>query len=176
MAFSADLIGKVITVNGLVDGQDLGVTLPHEHIMLDMSLYHPIEPDSPDFFKSNQKLTLENLHRVTYGKFFDILDNTRLDDEANAIVEVLKFRHAGGGTICELTCGKQGENPLALQRISRSTDVNIVLGCGYYVGKMHPPHVSRMTEDQIFEQFVKEIRYGFGDTDVRAGVIGEIGC
>ena len=176
MTDSSDLVGKVITVNGLVDGQNLGVTLPHEHIMLDMSLFHPIKPSDPDYLISNQELTLANLHRVTYGKFFDILDNTRLNDESYAITELNMFRDAGGGTICELTCGKQGENPLALKRISRATGVNIVLGCGYYVGKMHPPHVSQMTEDQIFEQFVREIKIGFGDTGVQAGVIGEIGC
>ena len=33
-----------------------------------------------------------------------------------------------------------------------------------------------MSEDEMADNMVKEIRQGIGDSDVRCGVIGEIGC
>ncbi|GAI50177.1 unnamed protein product, partial [marine sediment metagenome] len=38
-----ELTGKVQTVLGIIDGDSLGVTLPHEHLLSDLTAYF-VEP------------------------------------------------------------------------------------------------------------------------------------
>ena len=55
------------------------------------------------------------------------------------------------------------------------TGVNIVRGSGYYVGASHPPQMENWTVDEVKETIVSEHRDGIGGSDVRSGIIGEIG-
>jgi predicted metal-dependent phosphotriesterase family hydrolase len=55
-----------------------------------------------------------------------------LDDEEVLTAEVMKYRAAGGGTICDPTNGGIGRNLDGLARISKATGVNIVMGAGWY--------------------------------------------
>jgi phosphotriesterase-related protein len=50
-----------------------------------------------------------------------------------------------------------------------------VQGTGYYIELSHPPHVEASTVDELAAHFVGELMDGIGETDIRAGVIGEIG-
>jgi len=53
--------GKAQAVLGLIDGSQLGITLPHEHFSIDSRCYM-IEPTDPEGKKlAHQKITLENL-------------------------------------------------------------------------------------------------------------------
>ena len=54
--------------------------------------------------------------------------------------------------------------------------MKIVCGTGYYVDASLPEEVKVMGEDEMASNMVKEIREGIGDSGVRCGVIGEIGC
>ena len=59
-----ELTGKVQTVLGIIDADSLGVTLPHEHLLLDSS-YHFVEPaEASGRNLAHQPLTLENLYWV----------------------------------------------------------------------------------------------------------------
>ena len=42
----------VITVNGIINGNELGVTLPHEHLFMDLSFVceTPGEDDKKEYF------------------------------------------------------------------------------------------------------------------------------
>ena len=50
------------------------------------------------------------------------------------------------------------------------------MGSGYYIGASHPPELETMTEDEIAGGIVRDITVGVGDTGIKAGIIGEIGC
>jgi phosphotriesterase-related protein len=50
------------------------------------------------------------------------------------------------------------------------------MGSGYYIGASHSPEIRDMSEEEIAEGIVQDIMVGVGDTGVRAGIIGEIGC
>ena len=55
------LKGKAQTVLGLVDSSELGITLPQEHLFVDLTSGF-IEPTDPAGKKlAHQKITLENL-------------------------------------------------------------------------------------------------------------------
>ena len=60
--------GSVLTVTGPIDPDDLGVTLPHEHLFADWTdRYEP--PDSAfDRRRSREPISLENLGFVQIGR------------------------------------------------------------------------------------------------------------
>jgi len=170
-----DLIGKVITVLGLINGQELGFTHPHEHLLIDMSVYFTEPSEASVRVLAHQLVTLETLGWIRYNTRYNI-DCQCLNDESIAIEELMRFKLAGGKTLVELTSKGIGRDPLALARISRATGVNVVMGAGYYIAASHSPEIASMTEEQIAEELITDMRYGVGNTGVRAGIIGEIGC
>ena len=121
--------GQVMTVLGPIPAAELGITLPHEHILNDCRCWwhRPSEPE-------RQHLATEPVHQGIIGELrmdpFVNLDNCALDDEPLAIAELLAFRHAGGVSVVDPTCRGIGRNPPALQRIARATGLNIVMGVG----------------------------------------------
>lgn len=42
------IAGKAQTVLGTINGKDLGVTLTHEHLIIDQGLSNFTEPDDPE--------------------------------------------------------------------------------------------------------------------------------
>jgi phosphotriesterase-related protein len=170
-----ELTGKAQTVLGIIDADSLGVTLPHEHLLLDVSCYF-IEPtEATEKRLAHQPITLENLYWVK-RHLLGHLDDLLLLDEQVAIKEALLYKWAGGDTIVELTNIGIARDPLALAHIARATGLNVIMGSGYYVGLSHPPGLATKTEEEITEEIVRDIMVGVGDTAVRAGIIGEIGC
>jgi phosphotriesterase-related protein len=170
-----DITGKAQTVLGAVDGECLGITTSHEHILWDMSAYFE-EPDSAsDKELARQPVSLENLHLVRAKPHANI-DNMVQTDEQIAVKELLHFKYAGGNTIVELSQNGLARDPLGLARVARATGLNIIMGSGYYVGLSHPEDMDDKTEDDIADEIVRDITVGVGDTGVRAGIIGEIGC
>ena len=49
------------------------------------------------------------------------------------------------------------------------------MGSGYYVPMSHPPDINEKTADQITDEIVKDITIGVNDTNIKSGIIGEIG-
>src|SRR5262245_20761275 len=86
------------------------------------------------------------------------------------------FKRAGGQTVVDPTNRSLGRDPLALVRIARATGLNVVMGAGYYVDGAHPPDMDRRTVDVLAREIIADVMGGVGDTGVRAGLIGEIGC
>lgn len=164
--------GLVMTVQGPVPAGQLGITLPHEHILNDCRCWwhQPVEPE-------RQHLATEPVHAGILGELrmdpFVNLDNCALDDEPLAVAELLAFRQAGGATVVDPTCRGIGRNPAALQRIAAATGLQIVMGSGYYLERSHPPEVAGMTARDIADQIVEEALTGING--VRIGLIGEVG-
>ncbi len=169
------LKGKVQTVLGLIDANDIGMTLFHEHLLASMAAYFQ-EPTEPAAKKlAHEPRTMENVRQVRLNRNIN-LDNTILADEQVAIKEALLYKEAGGKTIADVSSNGLSRNPLGLQRIALATGLNIIMGSGYYVGISHPSDMALKTEEQITNEIVHDITVGAGDTGVRSGVIGEIGC
>ena len=167
--------GLVQTVLGPVSPQELGPTSTHEHLLIDFSCMFVPSEEASERHKAHQPLTLENLAWVRYDPFRN-LDNLYMTDEDTAIKEATLFREAGGGTIVDATTIGIGRDPAALARIARATGLNVVLGGGYYVDAVHPEGMDDKTDADLAEEMVREITVGVGDTGVRAGIIGELGC
>ncbi|MCK9356740.1 MAG: TatD family hydrolase [Dehalococcoidia bacterium] len=167
--------GKVQTVLGPVEADDLGITLTHEHLLVIASgaFKAPADPDLRR--KALEPVSFQNIGWVRYHPLLN-KDNLELTDESLALEEALRFREAGGRTIVDMTNESTGRNPAALVRIARATNLNIVMGTGCYTEATIPEQARRgLTEDRLTETVVSEIEAGVADTGIRAGVIGEIG-
>jgi phosphotriesterase-related protein len=166
--------GKVMTVLGPIPVGDMGITLPHEHILNDCRCWwnKPVEPE-------RQHLASDLVHAGILGELrmdpFVNLHNCALDDEPLAIAELMAFAGAGGRTVVDPTCRGIGRDPSALVRISQATGLQIVMGAGYYLQSSHPPELAHMSADDVADQIVAEAHEGVGQSGVRIGLIGEIG-
>ena len=168
-----ELEGKAQTVLGVIDSESLGVTLPHEHFIIDMSVWFREPEATSEKQIAYQPVGLENLGWINYHPFSNV-DNVRLMNEELAVKEVLRYQRRGGNSVVDLTTVGLGRDPLALARISRATGLNIIMGSGYYAEEAKPQGV-RLTEEMITEEIVRDITVGAGNTGIQAGIIGEIG-
>ncbi len=103
------------------------------------------------------------------------LDNCRLEDERLAAAELSQAVELGCRTVIDPTCTGIGRDPLALRRIARDAGINLVMGAGFYLEASHPPELARLSEDAIADRIVREAHEGVDGSDVRIGLIGEIG-
>jgi phosphotriesterase-related protein len=171
----ANLAGKVQTVLGLIEPENLGITLSHEHIISDGSCWFMEPNEASEKAMAHHPVTLDILWWLRYH-FFGNLDNLLMQDEQEAIEELAHYRLAGGNSIVEMSNIGIGRDPAALMRISRATGLNIIMGSGYYVALSHGPQMDSKTEDEITEEIVQDVFEGVGTSNIRSGIIGEIGC
>ncbi|RMT39739.1 Aryldialkylphosphatase [Pseudomonas syringae pv. solidagae] len=102
-------------------------------------------------------------------------DNCQLFDVDLACEELLKYRALGGETVVDPTNLGIGRDPQALQRISRLTGLNIIMGAGFYLEPSHPHYVHERSVEQLAEQIIHDVGGGEEKPEVIAGLIGEIG-
>lgn len=166
--------GLVQSVLGPIPVEALGVTLMHEHIFVDASVWWREPPEISRRHIAHQPLNMAILGELRMDPFVN-LDNTKLYDPETANAELMQYREFGGQTVVDVTVMGIGRDPVALQRMSRRTGLQIVCGTGYYLDGSHPPAVRSMNEDNIAEVIARDIVEGIPGTGVRAGIIGEIG-
>jgi phosphotriesterase-related protein len=162
--------GQVQTVLGPIAPEALGVTLMHEHILCDITppaLRGRPELDTP--------ITLATRYDIDYGRR-PHAGKTRMLDRALAIAEVAAFRADGGAAMVEMTVGGLAPDPLGLVEVSRHTGVHVVMGCGHYVHAFQDAANATRSVEDFAAEMVAALRHGAWGTEVRAGLIGEIGC
>jgi phosphotriesterase-related protein len=164
----------IITVQGLINSDEAGLVLPHEHILLDLTNQYREFPEASKVSWAHEKVSLENRDILARNPLA-LKDNLLIDDVECAEKEVLRFKKAGGDTIVDVTNRGLGRDPDSLYGISRSTGVHIVAGSGYYYHDTHPEDMNEKTAEQIRDEIVRDISVGIDETEIRAGVIGEIG-
>jgi len=169
------LAGKVQTVLGVIEGEDLGITLPHEHLFIDGKSIFTEPQSASERALAHEPVDWHNLSWLRYHPY-ENLDNMQLLDEQEAIDEALLFKKAGGQTIVDVTITGINRDPKALARVSRITGLNVIMGSGYYTASSLGPEMAAKTEAEITAEIVRDITVGVGDTGIRSGLIGEIGC
>ena len=176
------------TVTGDVDADELGPTTMHEHIFGDFTVWQ----EDPKETASLAAVAVDPNARVEMGILgvihrnpVVIRDNLRIgDDEDLAVAEVRKFADAGGDCLVEVTCcgdlaadgvTNMGRNAPGLRRVAEQTTLKIVAGTGFYLEGTHPDYVRTDSIDELAARMTRDISEGIADTDIRAGIIGEIG-
>jgi phosphotriesterase-related protein len=165
---------NVQTVLGEIDTQRMGISLTHEHLLIDArkAWYEPLE--ATKIALAHQKVSIEILHELRQDPYMNF-DNCFMADEDVAVSEAEQFAFLGGGTIVDATCLGIGRDPLALQRISKRTGLHVLMGCGYYLESRHLPHVKDASTEMLADEMVRDVLEGADGTTIRAGYIGEIG-
>src|SRR5258706_10807902 len=114
------LSGKAQTVLGPVDGDAMGITLPHEHLLIDFKVMFKEPEAAADKGRALAPVTMANLGWVRQN-FSSNLDNLRLLDEDVARDEALLFKQAGGQTMVDPTNGGLSPDPAPPPPIPRAT-------------------------------------------------------
>jgi phosphotriesterase-related protein len=166
--------GSVMTGAGAMNADDLGITLTHEHLVADTSCWRLPPRTERQRRIADQPISMEILSDVRRDATI-FIDNMILDDAPLVISELSEFTALGGRTVVELTVGGLKPNHRKAREIARAAGVNIVFGCGYYIERSHPANVKHETVDSLAQGFIDTIQRGFEGTDIRPGVIGEIG-
>jgi len=166
--------GKIITVLGEIEPERAGITLPHEHIMVDTTSWYVEPEEMSKKILAHSKVTLSLLGKIRANPRL-VLDNMVLDEIEVAIDELKEFKRWGGETIVSATSRGLARDPDILVAMARETGLNIIMGSGYYVYKTHPPNLTEGKIDEICDEIVRDITEGVGPSKIRAGIIGEIG-
>lgn len=144
-------VRTVPTFTGEVTGEDLGVTLIHEHVfvtdrVLDRDLPHP---------EWDEDRAIEH-----------------------AIAGLRRLHGHGVRTVVDLTVPGLGRDVARVRRVAEAVPVRIVAATGWYTDSALPPFFrlngpGRLVDgpDPLRELFLRDIREGIQGTDVRAGMI-----
>jgi len=138
--------GIIMTVNGPIPAREMGVTLVHEHILVDF-----IGADS-----------------ITEQRW----DKSKV---AEIVLPYLrKVKELGFQTFIECTPAYLGRDPLLLRSISESSGLNILTNTGYYGAinnKYVPGFAFNETVDQIASRWTEEWENGIEGTGIKPGFI-----
>lgn len=171
----SDDIGSVVTVDGRIDPDQLGVTITHEHIFVDLSNSHFEPPESAaERAIAREPVSMDNLWYV-HRRPGRHKDNMQLNSMDVAREEVARYHRHGGDTIVDVTPKNLGGDPEAVRSVARETGVTFIHGTAYYTQVAHPDRIKKTSVEELTAEFVSDVQEGIDDTDVRAGIIGELG-
>jgi len=138
--------GKIMTVSGPVPPDALGVTLPHEHILVDFIGADQVSPD---------RYNAEDVVRV--------------------VLPYLKqAKELGCRTLFECTPAYLGRDVKLLRRLSALSGLTLVTNTGYYGAakdKSVPKQAFVESADQLADRWTREWKDGIDGTGVRPGFI-----
>lgn len=164
------LRGKIQTVTGLIEPEQLGPTLMHEHVICDIR-----PPQKRHQNHDDPEITLQNYHDIHYGRV-EHLTKYRLDLLEVAKSEMRQVREAGGRAVVELTCGGLRPDPEGLVEVAKDSGLDVIMGCGHYVEEYQDPANFERTVDDFAQEMIGQVFEGAWGTDIKAGLLGEIGC
>jgi phosphotriesterase-related protein len=138
--------GIIMTVKGPIPSSQMGVSLIHEHILVDF-----IGADSTN----DQRW-----------------DKAKVAERALPFLRQLK--ELGCRTLVECTPSYLGKDPVLLGILSDSSGLNILTNTGYYGAandKYIPEHAYNETADQLAARWISEWENGIAGTGIKPGFI-----
>jgi phosphotriesterase-related protein len=138
--------GTIHTVRGPVDVGEMGVTLVHEHVLVDFA-------------------GAERVSRSRYdaGEAFRVI-----------LPHLQELRERGCRTLLECTPAYLGRDPLLLRRLSEASGLHIVTNTGYYGAASDsavPKHAYAESARQLAARWTAELRGGIEGTGIRPGFV-----
>lgn len=164
------MLSSVQSVTGPIGPDELGVTLPHEHLFINMT------PNSgPDGYMTVWEERLEEVERFKAAGGTTILDVTN-GELSNHAAPVYFSRDPAELVQNPLTGSRSVANVLASKALAEATGVTVVLGTGHYHEHYFDvPWFERTFTEQMAEYLVADLEEGFpGTGGVRAGFVGEV--
>jgi phosphotriesterase-related protein len=137
---------RVMTVRGPILPDEMGPTLPHEHVLVDFGGANEASRD---------RYNAGAVHRI-------------------ALPHLKRIRDQGIRTLVDCTPARVGRDPTLLRRLSESSGLNILTPTGYFGangGKYIPDHARTESADDLASRWVREWREGIEGTGIRPGFI-----
>ncbi|AZN41431.1 phosphotriesterase family protein [Paenibacillus albus] len=131
------------TVTGLVTAQEAGRILEHEHVLVG--------------FVEDGKLT---------PAMYD-----RDEVVASILPNLLTLKQAGCSTMVDCAPEYLGRDPYILRRLSELSGVHLITNTGFYKKPYLPSFVYEISERDLAEIWIREARYGIGESGVYPGYI-----
>ena len=163
-----------MTVTGPIEVESLGVTLPHEHILIDIRNQFSESDDAEKARVGRQNVSMSHLGILRRNPYA-LKDNLVFEDVRLAAEELAYFENAGGRTVIDCTPVGAGRDAERIRAIAELSGLNIIVGCGYYTNDTHPSEVESLSVDEIAQVMIRDLTEGIDDTGVKAGMVGEIG-
>jgi phosphotriesterase-related protein len=136
----------IVTVQGPLAPEKLGVTLPHEHVLVDFIGADKVSRgryDPPEVVKA----ALPHLQRI---------------------------KELGCQGFCECTPAYIGRDPGLLKQLAQASGLHILTNTGYYgarQGKFLPAHARTEKPEQLAQRWLREWKEGIEGTGVKPGFI-----
>ncbi len=134
---------KIITVKGQIVPEDMGLTLPHEHILVD--------------FIGAEKT---GKHRYVAQEVIDVM-----------LPYLMEIKEAGVKTFVECTPMYLARDVEILRRLSDLTGLHILTNTGLYKEPYLPSDSFTMTAEELAEKWIMEYEEGIDGTEIRPGFI-----
>ena len=131
-------------VDGGIAPAGLGLTLIHEHLLVDF-----IGADSTGYHRWNKDSVA-----------------------AKVLPYLLEAKKRGVATLIDCTPAYLGRDPLLLKELSSLSGLNIITNTGYYGAvdnKYLPPHTFTETAEQLAQRWIGEFQKGIEDSGIRPG-------
>ncbi len=133
---------RIETVTGPMEPEALGLTLMHEHVLVDFVGAADVSPA-----------------RYDAGEAFKAV-----------LPHLTQARQLGCETLVECTPAWLGRDPRLLKRLSEASGVRILTNTGYYGAagdKFVPAHAFQETAGQLASRWIAEWKHGIADTGIR---------
>ena len=138
--------GKIITVLGEISTGELGLTLVHEHILV-------------DFIGAD---------KISYDRW------DRDQVEKKVLPYLIEAKQAGVKSLFDCTPAFLGRDVILLKRLSEKTGLHIITNTGYYGAinnKYLPTWANEETDKQLARRWITEFEEGIENSGVRPGFI-----
>ena len=139
-------VPRIMTVTGPIHPGRLGVTLPHEHVLVD---FVGADQVSKDRYDADEAFRVAPPH-------------------------LRRVRQLGCRSLVECTPAFLGRDPALLKRLSEASGLQIITNTGYYSavdGKFLPAHAYSETAEQLAQRWLGEWRDGIDGTGIRPGFL-----
>ena len=137
-------VGQLITVNGPLVPEDMGLTLIHEHVLVDW-----VGADSTGYHRWDREEVV-----------------------ARALPYFEELKEYGVQTFLDCTPAYLGRDPWVLKALSDRTGIHILTNTGYYGSgnnKFVPQSAREATPGEIAEVWIREFREGIDGSGIRPG-------
>jgi phosphotriesterase-related protein len=136
-------VGKIQTVTGAINPEQLGPALEHEHLLVDFVGADQVSPD-----------------RYDADEVFEVM-----------LPYLVELKAAGIEALFECTPEWLGRDPALLKRLSKASGVRLITNTGWYKAPFLPAWAEEATAEEIAEGWIREATEGIEPSGIKPGFI-----
>ena len=94
-----------------------------------------------------------------------------LTDRLAAILEMQRFRDAGGSAVVDMSTLDYNRDIQGLIEVSEKTGIHVISATGFNKDKFSKPYIEQMSDQEMYDLFFRDTTTGIEQTTARAGVL-----